>query len=104
MVTPNNVVSVGAQHAIQDMVELEMYLLAQPQRTPWPLLPRSTKRPQDARTPYTHTVDFTVANELLVRGFIEATSNRTFVVSKSGHEFHDREVKLHSASVPQDRI
>jgi hypothetical protein len=33
--------------------------------------------------------------ELLDRGFIEATSNRTFVVSKSGYQFYERGSKPH---------
>ena len=38
MITPDETISLAGQHALQDMVELEMYLLAQPQQTPWSIL------------------------------------------------------------------
>ncbi len=44
MDTPENTMSVGGQHALRDMLELQMYLVARSQRTPWPLLRRGTKR------------------------------------------------------------
>jgi predicted transcriptional regulator len=35
--------------------------------------------------------------ELLIEGFIEAASSQTFVVSKSGYQFYERQMKPHSA-------
>ena len=40
MVTAEKMMSVDGQHALQDMVELEMYLLAQSRLAPWSMLPR----------------------------------------------------------------
>jgi hypothetical protein len=94
MVTPQRMMSVGGQHALQDMVEFEMYLVAQSQQTPWPMLPRSTKKPHEARKPHSPLVESGAAKELIGHGYIEATSSRTFVVSKSGHRFYEREMKL----------
>ena len=98
MVTPQNTVSVGAQQALQDMIELQMYLVVQSRQTPWPMLPRRTKKPHggerhEAKEPYSNTVEFEVAKELAGWGFIEASSSRTFVVSKSGYQFYTREMK-----------
>ena len=93
-VTPNVIVSIPARHAIEDMVELEMYLLAQAQQAPWPLFPRGTKRLHEARSPHSMMVEFSVVSELVSKGIIEATSNRTFVVSTLGRDLYDREVKL----------
>jgi hypothetical protein len=39
MVTPENTMSLAGQHALEDMVEFEMYLLGQSQQTPWPMPP-----------------------------------------------------------------
>jgi hypothetical protein len=97
MITPENMLSLAGQHALQDMVEFEMYLVAQSQQTPWPMLPRGSKPPSGARKLYSKVVESTTANELLNQRFIEATSSRTFVVSKSGYEFYEREMKPHSA-------
>jgi hypothetical protein len=97
MVTPENTMSVGGQRALEDMVELEMYLVAQPQQTPWTLLPRRTKKPGEAREPHSNLVESSAARELVDQGFIEATSSRTFVVSKSGHQFYQRTMKPRSA-------
>jgi hypothetical protein len=94
MATSDNKMSVNGQHALQDMVELEMYLLAQSQQTPWHMLPRATKL-SDARKPYSNRVDWSAARELLNGGFIEATSNLTFVVSKSGYQFYELSMKPH---------
>lgn len=89
MVTPEDKMSTGGQHALQDMVELQMYLLAKSQQTPWPLLFRGGKNHQ-GKEPHNNPVDSTAAWELLNRGFIEATSSQTFVVSKSGYQFYQR--------------
>jgi len=97
MVTLQNAVSADAQHALQDMIELKMYLVAQSQQTPWPMLPRGVKRGQGAPNSCGKAVEFSVAEELIDRWFIEATSNRTYVVSESGHQFYLREIKPHSA-------
>jgi len=97
MVTAENMMSVGGQRALQDMVEMEMYLVSQSQQTPWPMLPRGTKKLHGAKKPHSNVVESSVAKELVDQGFIEATSSRTFVVSKSGHQFYQREMKPHSA-------
>uniref|UniRef100_Q01RI5 Uncharacterized protein n=1 Tax=Solibacter usitatus (strain Ellin6076) TaxID=234267 RepID=Q01RI5_SOLUE len=99
MAASENMLSVDAQHVLQDMVELEMYLLSQPQQTPWPMLPRRNKKPPQAREAYSNPVESSTAKELVVRGFIEATSSRTFVVSKSGYQFYEREMKPHSSTI-----
>ena len=91
MVTPEKMMSAGSQRALKDMVELQMYLLAQPQLAAWPMLPRSTKALPAGKKPQGTPVESSAAQELLDRGFIEPTSNRTFVVSKSGYEFYKRE-------------
>jgi hypothetical protein len=95
MVTPRNVLSDSGQHALQDMVELEMYLLSQSQKAPWPMLPRRSGKPHQAEKP----VESSAAEELVRHGFIEATSSRTFVVSESGYRFYEREIKPHSSSI-----
>jgi hypothetical protein len=97
MVTAEYKMSAGGQHALQDMVEMEMYLVAQSQQTPWPMLPRGTKKLHDARKPHNNLVEASAAKELVDQGFVEATSSRTFVVSKSGHQFYERQMKPHSA-------
>ena len=96
MITPEKVMSVGAQHALKDMVELQMYLLAQPQQRPWLLLPRSTRPVLEGREPHRNPVESSAAKELVDGGFVEPTSNRTFVVSKSGYAFYEQEIKPHS--------
>ena len=93
MGTPEKMMSLGGQHALQDMVELEMYLLAQVQQIPWPMLPRSTKKLHGAKKPHGSLVESSAAKELLDQGFIEATSSRTFVVSEAGHQFYERDMK-----------
>ncbi len=95
MVTPENTLSVAGQHALQDMVELQMYLVAQSQHKPWPMVPRRVNKQQDDRKPYSNRVESSAVMELLDGGLIEATSNRTFVVSKSGSQFYERKIKPH---------
>ena len=95
MVTSENMMSFSGQHALQDMVEMEMYLVSQSQQTPWPLLPRRNQKPHAAMKPCSKSVESTAAEELVGHGFIEATSRRTFVVSKSGCQFYEREIKPH---------
>src|SRR5260370_3579772 len=97
MVTPENMISVNGRHALQDMVELEMYLVAQAQQRPWPLVPRGPKALPIVREAFSNPVESGAANELVKLGFIEATSSQTFVVSKSGYEFYEREMKPHSS-------
>jgi hypothetical protein len=87
----------NVQDTLKDMVELQMYLVAQTHGKPWPLLPRSTK--SHGRGPCCRAVDLSIAEELIDRGFIEKTSSQTFVVSKSGCEFYLREIKPHSNGV-----
>jgi hypothetical protein len=87
--------SINGQCVLRDMVELQMYLVAQTQGQPWPLLPRGTS--PLSRVPYCNPVDLSVAKELADCGFIEKTSSQTFVVSKSGHDFYLREIPLYEA-------
>jgi hypothetical protein len=100
MDTPENVMSVAGQHALQDMVELQMYLVAQAQGAPWPIERRGLKTLDTAREPYSNVVESSAANELIRQGFIEATSSRTFVVSKCGLEFYEREMKPNLSEAP----
>ena len=93
MIAPENTLTVAGQHALKDMVELEMYLVAQSQQVPWPILPRSVKKLHAGKIPYSHVVASSAAKELVDRGFIEASSSRTFVVSKAGHEFYEQKMK-----------
>jgi hypothetical protein len=95
MAASENMMSLGAQHALQDMVELEMYLVSQSQGAPWPMLPRGSKKPHQTRKPHSNPVESSAAKELGEHGFIEATSRQTFVVSKSGYQFYKREIKPH---------
>jgi hypothetical protein len=55
------------------------------------MLPRRTQTHPAAKKP--NPVESSTASELIDRGFIEQTSSLTFVVSKSGQEFYDREMK-----------
>jgi hypothetical protein len=103
MATPEYVMSAGGRHALQDMVELEMYLVAQSQQTPWPILPRGTKKIHGAKQPYSNVVESSAALELVNQRLIEATSSRTFVVSKSGHQFYEREMKPQLSSIDKGR-
>jgi hypothetical protein len=91
MVTPEKMMSIGCQHVLRDMVEFQMYLLAQPQRAAWPMLPRNTKTRPSGKGPRSSPIELSEAQELLDQGFIEPSSNRTFVVSRSGYEFYKRE-------------
>jgi hypothetical protein len=98
MVLPEDMISIGGQHALQDMVELKMYLLVQTQQTPWPMLPRGSKKLPGAREPHSTLVESSAVQELLDQRFIEATSRQTFVVSKSGYQFYQKGMK--SSSIP----
>jgi hypothetical protein len=91
MVTSEKTLSVNGQHALQDMVELQMYLLAQPQEKPWPMLPRRGKQSPEGKEPYCNPVEANAAWELLKLRFIEATASRVFVVSKSGFQHYERQ-------------
>src|SRR5258708_22639972 len=95
MVTPENMMSVDGQHALKDMIELQMYLVAQAQQRPWPLVPRGPKALPIVREPFCNPVESGAANELVKLGFIEATSSQTFVASKSAYEFYEPELKPH---------
>jgi hypothetical protein len=98
MIRPKNTMSLAGRHALEDMVELEMYLLAQPQQAAWPILSRrGSKNVSGARTPHSIAVESSAINELLDQRFIEPTSNRTFVVSKSGLRFYELAIKQRSA-------
>lgn len=93
MVTPENVISIAGQHALQDMVELQMYLVAQSLHKPWPMLPRRRKQQPTDREPYANPVESSAIKELMDHGFIEATSSTTFVVSKSGYQYYEGQIK-----------
>ena len=93
MVTPYKPLSAGGLHALQDMVELQMYLLSQPQQMPWPMFSRSGKQYQAGREPHSNPIEPSVGWELLDLGLIEATSKRTFVVSKSGYQYYEGQRK-----------
>ena len=85
--------SESGRHALRDMVELQLYLAIEPQQKPCPMLPRLTSPPVSGRKPHCNPIESGVAAELMDGGFIERTSSRTFVVSKSGYEFYRRELK-----------
>ena|SRR5437016_3840168 len=93
MVTPENVMSVVGRQVLQDMVELQMYLVAQAQQRPWPMMPRSSKAPPIIRGPFHNPVESSAACELLKFGFIERSSSQIFVVSKSGFQYYELEMK-----------
>jgi hypothetical protein len=93
MVPPNRPLSVGGQHALLDMVELHMYLLAKPQQLPWPMLSRGGKDHHADREPHINPIEQGVAWELLDLQLIEATSSQTFVVSKSGYQYYEGQMK-----------
>lgn len=86
-------ISENGHHALKDMVELQMYLVAQPMQRPWPMLSRLTKAFPQARPPHCNPIESSAANELVQLGFIEYTSRLTLVVSKSGSDFYKREIK-----------
>lgn len=68
MVTPKNPMSVAGQHALQDMVELEMYLEVQSQNKPWPMVPRRTNKQKEDRKPSSNPVESSAMMELLYQG------------------------------------
>lgn len=85
--------SESGHHALKDMVELQMYLVAQLGERPWPLMPRGVKALAEFREPYCYSIEVAVANELLKLGLIEYSSPLTLVVSKVGNELYQREIK-----------
>ena len=88
-----NMISENGYHTLKDMVELQMYLVAQPRERPWPLLSRRTKTVTNVREPHNNPIESSVAGELVNLGFIEYSSNVTLVVSKYGSDFYEREIK-----------
>jgi hypothetical protein len=90
MVTPEQTMSVACKDALQDMVELQMYLVAQSKKTPWLLCHRTLTNPALTNAPHSDSVDGSVVWELLDLGFIEHSSSCTFIVSKPGQEFYER--------------
>jgi hypothetical protein len=82
--------------ALKDMVELCMYLVAQPQQRPWPMLPRTKDTVRGPRTPAHNPIEWSAANELLTLGFIQHTSSVTLVVSQSGRDFYKHEMARQS--------
>jgi hypothetical protein len=103
MIASGNIMSASAQHALQDMVELEMYIVSQPQQAPWPMIPRRSKKPLQSRKPYSNPVEPSAAKELVDHGFIEASSSRTFVVSKSGFQVYERGMNRNLRTVIESR-
>lgn len=99
MVTQEDSMSIDGRQAIKNMVESEMYLVAQPQQVPWPMLPRGVKKLKAIQRLNSSQVASGVARTLLDQGFIEATSCRTFVVSKVGHRFYEQNIKIDSQLV-----
>jgi hypothetical protein len=77
--------------ALKDMIELQMYLVVQPQQRPWPMLARSTKALPYNRPPLHSAIEHSAGNELMTLGFIEHTSSVTLVVSKAGKDFYEHE-------------
>ena len=67
------------------------------------MLPRRSKKPHQARKPYSNPVESSAAKELVEHGFIEATSSRTFVVSKSGYQFYERGMNRNLRTVIESR-
>ncbi|MFY9727055.1 MAG: hypothetical protein WAJ87_16275 [Bryobacteraceae bacterium] len=57
------------------------------------MLPRRTRGQHEARKPYSNPVESSAVKELMNHGFIEASSSRTFVVSESGYQYYEREMK-----------
>lgn len=92
--------SENALHALKDMVELRMYLVAQSQQRPWPMMPRCRTALREAREPYRNPIEWSAASELVKSGLIEYSSGVTLVVSRSGQEFYEQEMKLKSADSP----
>lgn len=90
MVTSENTMSAGGQCALQDMVELQMYLVAKSHRAPWPMFARSGKKLHERKEPHRNPIESSAAWELLDRGFIEGTSSQTFVVSTRGYQFYQK--------------
>ena len=80
-------------HALKDMVELQMYLVAQSQNAPWPMLPRRRMPLPAERESYCNPIESSTAKELVQSGFVEYSSSVTFIVSRSGLEFYEREMK-----------
>jgi hypothetical protein len=91
MMTSEQTMSVACKDAIQDLVNLSMYLVAQPEQTPWPLCPRTVQNVLDSRKPHSNLIEVSVVWELQDLGFIEPTSNRTYIASKSGRKFCERQ-------------
>ena len=86
-------ISENGHHALKDMVELQMYLVAQPLQRPWPLVSRRTRAFPEVRAPHCNPIESNVANELVQLGLIEYTSSVTLVVSQAGSDFYEREIK-----------
>lgn len=94
MITPKPTMSAAGTDALRDMVELQMYLVAQARESPWPLYPRSRTNPLQVRKPNSEFVKALVVWELMDLGFLEATSTTTFIVSRAGIQYCEE----HSAS------
>ena len=78
MVTPENTMSLAGQHALQDMVELQMYLVAQSQNKPWFMVPRRPNKQQEDRKPYSNPVESSAVMELLKSASIPSAPPEAF--------------------------
>ena len=90
---PEKKISDKAKQALTAMIEFQMYLLAQPNLTSWPMASRTKNALPDRKEPYSNSVESSVGTELIEWGFIEQSSRVTYVVSKSGLAFYNREIK-----------
>jgi len=101
--TPEGQISVKAKDALTDMIELQLYLLAQANLKAWPMAPRMTKAAPDSREPNRYSVESSAAKELVDLGLVEQSSNVTYVVSKSGLAFYNTEIRPHSSDTKPGR-
>ncbi len=94
--TPAKTISDKAKDTLIAMIEFQLYILAQPHGKPWRMAPRNAKSSVYGKAPNTDLVESGAAMELAERGFIEQSSRVTYIVSKSGIAFYEREIKSHS--------
>jgi hypothetical protein len=93
---PEGPISDKAKDALTDMIESQLYLLAQPHLKAWPMASRMTKTASNSRESNRHSVESSAAKELVDLGLVEQSSRVTYVVSKSGLAFYNREIRTHS--------
>ena len=83
----------NSHNALKDMVELQMYVVAQSSNTPWPMMPRGRRPLPEVREALCNPIDSSAAKELFQLGLIEYSSSVTLVVSTFGMDFYEREMK-----------